>query len=311
MSIYATGGATIEALLQAVDSGRAGTYRISIIDTPSGSTFLSPTTSGIVENPAGSGVYGWSGTAPTTVGQYAIVWDAGTSSAVLGIEDLTITESGAQPVVTSASNLCTLLDVRAALEMPASDQTRNALASQLITIYSHAIMDEVNREFAPITGSVGTPATRRFMVPIGQYRLDLDPYDLQTCSSIVVNPELATATTLAETDQYLMQPVTKPDGVWTSVEFSRLVTSLYTSPTAVRYGYALIDVSGVWGFPSVPEPVRQACILAVTSAMRRDVSAFGMDVDEAVQLATERSSNYGIPPASRRLLNAYRRHVAY
>lgn len=211
----------------------------------------------------------------------------------------------------AAGDLCSLSDVRLALETPTADTSRDALTSALITIYSQAICNDVNREFAPVTGSVGTPTTRRFHVPAGQYRLDLDPYDLQTCSSITVNPELTSPTTLTVTDQYILHPITKPDGVWTSVEFSRLVTSLYTSQTAVRYGYALVDVTGVWGFPAVPVAVKQACVLSVTSAMRRDISAFGMDVEEAMQLATERASNYGIPPAARRLLNSYRRHVVF
>lgn len=211
----------------------------------------------------------------------------------------------------AAGDLCTLSDVRLALEMPASDTSRDTYISALITIYSQAICNEVNREFAPVTGSVGTPTTRRFKVELGQFRVDLDPYDLQTLSSVTLHPEATSPITLTVTDQYQLQPVTKPDGVWTSLEFSHLLTGIFTSQTAVRYGYALVDVSGVWGFPSVPVSVKQACVLAVTSAMRRDINAFGMDMDEAVQLATERSSNYGIPPAARRLLNSYRRHVVF
>lgn len=311
MSIYATGGATIEATLQAINSGNAGTYRISIVDTPSGNYFLSPTTTGIVENPSGSGVYGWSGTAPNTVGQYTIVWDAGTSNAVLAIEDLTITAQGAQPIITSGVNLCSLLDVRLALEMPTSDNTRDALISQLITIYSSAIINEVNREFAPQTGTTQSPTTRRFMLQQGSFRMDLDPYDLNTISSVTVAPEGTSPQTLTVNSDFQLHPVTKPDGVWTSIEFSHLLTSIFTSTTAVRFGYSLVDVAGSWGFPAVPEQVKQACILAVTSAMRRDISAFAMDTDEALQYATERSASYGLPPASRRLLQTYRRHLVF
>lgn len=211
----------------------------------------------------------------------------------------------------AAGDLCSLSDVRLALEMPAADTSRDSLISSLITIYSKAICSEVNREFAPTSGTVGTPTTRRFRVELGQYRIDLEPYDLQTLSSVVLHPESVASVTLTVTDQFQLQPVTKPDGVWTSLQFSNLLTSMFTSQTAVRYGYCLVDVSGVWGFASVPDPVKQACVLTVTSAMRRDVSAFGMDVQEAVELATERSSNYGIPPAARRMLNSYRRHVIY
>ena len=211
----------------------------------------------------------------------------------------------------AAGDLCSRSDVRLALEMPTADTSRDSLIDALITIYSKAICNEVNREFAPVTGSVGTPTTRRFRLELGQYRLDLEPYDCQTISSVTLHPESTAPLTLTVTDQYQGQPVTKPDTVFTSIQFSNLLTGMFTSPTAVRYGYAIVDVAGVWGFASVPEPVKQAAILTVTSAMRRDVSAFAMDVDEAVQLATERIASYGLPPAARRLLNSYRRHVVY
>jgi|GEM_PF-2383858 len=211
----------------------------------------------------------------------------------------------------AAGDLCSRSDVRLALEMPTADTSRDSLIDALISIYSAAIKNEVNREFAPTTGSVGTPTTRRFRLELGQYRMDLEPYDLQTLSSVTLHPESTAPLTMTVTDQFQLQPVTKPDGVWTSIQFSNLLTGMFTSPTAVRFGYALVDVAGVWGFAAVPEAVKQATVLTVTSAMRRDISAFGMDIDEAVQLATERASNYGIPPAARRLLNSYRRHVVY
>lgn len=195
--------------------------------------------------------------------------------------------------------------------MPTSDTTRDAYCSSLISIYSQAIMNDVNREFAPITGSVGTPTTRRFKLEAGSYRLDLDPYDLQTVSTVTLNPEQASPRTLTINDEYMAQPVTNADGVYTSIEFSKYIIGSFVTQTAIRFGYTLVDVSGVWGFPTVPGPVKQACILSVTSAMRRDVSAFALDTDEAVALATERSQSYGIPPAARRLLNNYRRHVVF
>lgn len=211
----------------------------------------------------------------------------------------------------AAVDLCSLSDVRQALEMPASDTTRDALIGTLITVYSQAIMNEVNREFAPVTGSIGTPTTRRFRLELGSYRLDLDPYDLQTVSSVVVAPEGSSPQTLTDVTEFQAQPVTKPDGTYTSIEFSHLLTSIFTSTTAVRFGYCLVDVSGVWGFPSIPVTVKDACILSVTSAMRRDIGAFGLAETDAIQLATERSMSYGLPPAARRMLNSYRRHIVF
>ena len=60
MTIYASPSATIEAALQGAATGLVGTLGVRIIDTPSGATFLARTTTGIVENVAGSGIYIWS-----------------------------------------------------------------------------------------------------------------------------------------------------------------------------------------------------------------------------------------------------------
>ena len=97
MSVYTTQGAQIECVLQAVDSGNTATNRISIIDVSFGGTFLAPTSAGIVENPSGSAVYQWAGTAPATIGRWTIVWDDGTDAGVLAVEDLIVGSSPFAP----------------------------------------------------------------------------------------------------------------------------------------------------------------------------------------------------------------------
>jgi hypothetical protein len=74
-------------------SGLAGTIRISIVDTPNGAVFLHPTTIGIVENPADSGLYHWAGTAPTTNGTYSIIWDRGSNANLIAVEELVVSGS--------------------------------------------------------------------------------------------------------------------------------------------------------------------------------------------------------------------------
>jgi hypothetical protein len=206
-----------------------------------------------------------------------------------------------------ARDLCTVADVRAALETPSADTLRDSLIQTYITIYSEAIINDTDREFAPVS----TAATRRFRLNMGQFVLDLAPYDAASVTSVVLHPESTAPITLTATDQYLFQPISKPDGVFTSLELSRLMTGIYTSATAVRYGFAMVDITGNWGFPSVPVDVKQACILAVTSAMRRDISAFAMNTDDALMLAPDRAATYGLPQATRRLLYPYRRHLVF
>jgi hypothetical protein len=210
-------------------------------------------------------------------------------------------------------DLVTLAEVRAALELPAAETSRDSLISSLITAYSTAIMDEVDREFRPVTGSVGTPTTRRFRMPFAEYRLDLAPYDLASISSVTLHPESTSPITLTPTVQYQGQPVSQPDGVYTSIKFSSLMTGIFTSQTALNFSYVLIDVSGVWGFPSVPEAVKQAAIIAVSSALRRDIAGFDMAFEDGspTSLRPDTAGTFGLPPATRRLLSPYRRAVAY
>ena len=304
MSIYATSGATIEAILQAEETGKVGTYRLSILDTPGSSYWLNPTTSGITESPASSAVYAWTGTAPVTVGTYTVVWDAGTASQVLAVEDLVITSGGVQPVGASGSDLCTLADVRQALELPASDTTRDNLIQSLITDLSRAIMREYDREFAPVTAA----ATRRFQVPAGSLFLDLAPYDLRTVSSLTINPEASGGTALTAITDWQLMPVTSPQGPYQGLRFSNRLTSLHVSQTAQDYGYTLVDIAGAWGFGSVPPDVKRACVIAVQSALRRDLTELAIaGIEEAQMIAPEGPATHAIPAASRRLLAPYRR----
>src|SRR5262245_42547997 len=154
----------------------------------------------------------------------------------------------------AAQDLCTLNDVRQSLELPASDTSRDALISTLITQASDMVMNEYDREFAPATAS----ATRRFRVD--GFLLNLAPYDLRTVSTFTLNPEASPQTLVAGTD-YELLPVGSPSGTFTSVRFSGLLTSLFASQTVFSMGHALCDITGAWGFATVPEGVKRAAAL--------------------------------------------------
>lgn len=97
MALYFSPNSPMEATFDSVYSGGEGQFRISIIDTPTGATILEPTTIGIVEVPAGSGIYSWSGTSPSVTGQYTIYWDDGGSPAeVYATEDLIVSGQPAE-----------------------------------------------------------------------------------------------------------------------------------------------------------------------------------------------------------------------
>lgn len=201
----------------------------------------------------------------------------------------------------AAQDLCSLSDVRAALEIPGTDTSRDSLISTLITAASDAIMAETEREFAPATSS----ATRRFK--IDTWAMSLAPYDLRTVSSFVLHPESSSPLTLTATTDYQLEPVTTDTGTYTSVQFSAYLAALPSSQTAFAFGYALCDITGAWGCATVPTDVNRACVVTVASWMRRDVSALiaASELDIGGGIAPAFPTTMEIPNAAKRLLFPY------
>jgi len=203
----------------------------------------------------------------------------------------------------AAQDLCTLADVRASLEIPVADTSRDTLISTLITAASDAIMNETDREFAPVTAS----ATHRFR--IDGYRISLAPFDLRTVTTMTINPEGASPTVLAANTDYQLQPIGAPSGTYTSVQLSGFLASIYGSATLYAYGYALLDIAGAWGFPAVPTDVNRACVVTVGSWLRKDISALiaSTELDLGGGLAPAFPSTMEIPRAAKELLGSFYR----
>lgn len=306
MSIYAVGGATIEANLFALETGQAGTYRISIKDTPGGSYFLEPTTSGVVESVAGSGLYSWSGTAPVTVGTYSVIWDAGTTAQVLATEDLIVTSSGTQPIPSAGGNLTTRAAVQAFLE--STDSSRDDAIDAAIINASAAITRYCAREFTTTASAARTFAitpTETRGGPLGPYRVDLAPYDLRTVASVHLHyatPEEATLTTA----DYLLLPENGTGSTYTEM-LVRKGADVQSGDRFARFGTAQLRIDGAWGFASVPADVAYACILTVASWLRRDVPALEAGLDDPRMMLPDQPMGRRIPGAALALLSHYRR----
>lgn len=104
-NLYVSPGSPFEATLDSIYTGGvtgAPTFRISVIDTPTGDYYLEPTSDGVYEKPEGSGIYAWAGTAPTTTGQYTIYWDDGGDPAeIYAVENFIVT---GQPLLNMAES---------------------------------------------------------------------------------------------------------------------------------------------------------------------------------------------------------------
>jgi hypothetical protein len=197
----------------------------------------------------------------------------------------------------TAYDLCTVEDVRVRLQKPTGDVAQDAIIGSLISQASRAIMKYTGREFAP-AGSAGV--VRTFETEIGPDTfLSLAPYDLQTATLVKIDTDV-TGTTLSS-DEYRLFPVSKPDGVYTSIRLQPL-----SSPQVNRVGWRnrQIQITGTWGFPEVPADVNGATAETVALWLRRDVSAFTTtyNLDES---RVERPE--ALPSAVRAMLSSYMR----
>ena len=204
----------------------------------------------------------------------------------------------------AAQDLCSLSDVRAFLELPAGDTGRDTLISNTITPISDAIAHFCQREFVPTAS-----ATRTFRLDVGTLKVDLAPYDLRTASTVSLHPESSSPVTLTANTQYQLQPVTSVNGTYTSIRFASNIANLFQSDSGRFFGYAQFSIAGAWGFSAIPTDVKQAAIIAVASAIRRDIPALDLGdvLAEPRQLTPDRPVNYALPAASLRMLSPYRR----
>jgi hypothetical protein len=93
--IYTRPGDAIEPTLEGAPAGLEGTIGVRIIDAPTDAELVARTTVGIVERPAGSGIYTATLTAPADAGSYLVVWDTGGAAPTFAAEELVVTAAGA------------------------------------------------------------------------------------------------------------------------------------------------------------------------------------------------------------------------
>jgi hypothetical protein len=95
------GATSYTAVAQGFDTGLTGTIAVRVLDNQ-GNTSVTRTTSGIIERPAGSGIYLATLTTPPDVGLYTVVWDDGN---VFAADSLKIGEAAAVPIPPTVGTL--------------------------------------------------------------------------------------------------------------------------------------------------------------------------------------------------------------
>lgn len=190
----------------------------------------------------------------------------------------------------SSSDLCTVQEVRDYLQIPTGDTEQDTVIQALVTRASVAINHHCDRRFLPVE----TAAVKTFEYP-GDGVLSVAPYDIQSVTLVRLDPDLSPPTTLAAT-QYRLFPYPATDGGVYSGLLLRCIR-----------GERLVEVTGTFGWSSIPEHVKQAAIVTVGTWMRRDVAAFST-VFKLDEDAVERPE--ALPSAVRGMLTDFkRRHV--
>lgn len=179
---------------------------------------------------------------------------------------------------------------------------------QGINAASERIMAVAGREF-----KASTTASQRTFSLYGWTKVDVG--DLQTVSSASTSATItdfetgATVRTLASTD-YDALPYNRKS--WQPV-----TTLKFRSQTASALGSGrLLNITGYWGFPSVPEDIKHATMDAVAYWLDRDVEHFRQDLGAGIGEAGQTvfvggtaPTVFPLPPESYRIATSYTRKV--
>lgn len=178
----------------------------------------------------------------------------------------------------SAGDLTTLAKVRQFLGKPADTSTQtgdDALLTALIGQASKAIHSYTGREFAPLS----TASQTRVFSYYGGGRLYFTPYDASTISSVTIDTETDTSTTLTVDEDYFLFPRNAPAGVYEFMELRGCEPGRRTS-ASVNRPWREVTVVGTWGFASVPADVELAANMQVAFLFRNHSTIPGSDTGD-------------------------------
>jgi hypothetical protein len=169
---------------------------------------------------------------------------------------------------------CTLADLKAALRIGTADTQDDAMLENCITASSRFIDGYANRMFWQ-AGS----ATARVFTARDSYFCFCD--DFSTTTGFVLQTDTdgdgTFDTTWASTDVQL-EPLNQIlDGqTWAYYRLRAVGNYLFPTLEANFGEAAMVQVTARWGWPSVPEPVKQACILQSARVYKRYDSPLGV-----------------------------------
>ncbi|MBC7643559.1 MAG: hypothetical protein H7123_00430 [Thermoleophilia bacterium] len=194
------------------------------------------------------------------------------------------------PVTPDPIDLTTLAKVRSFMQHDATVALDNDDEMQrLITRASATIMDYTGREFV----SAATAGTARQFLYYSSpdHVMRTTPFDLRSVTAVTFDPESSSPTALVATDWRLL-PIPSKYGVFNSLYFPR-----HSGNAAGR----IVQVTGTWGWATVPHEVEQACIDTVDHWIKRNLPG-----GEAIPEERDRYGPVLFPTSARMTLRRYR-----
>jgi hypothetical protein len=156
----------------------------------------------------------------------------------------------------------TVAAVRDYLGKESQDGTQDEVIADLIVRYSRAVDN-----FCQVSFAFEGNATKTFAFKGGT--VSFSRYGLSAATDVVLSPENSSSTLTANVD-YILMPLNKENGCYTSMEVSAFSVPSYV--TYDRFGKMFVSVTGDWGMETIPYDLEYAVIRAVAQAIRRDVS---------------------------------------
>lgn len=253
----------------------------------------------VVTAASGDVRYDWVSADVDTAGDYLGWWRVTLPSGrIQETTEFEVEVADHAPTATPA--LCTVADVRQWMQTPPGDITDDRLIEVLINRASRAIRQYTSREFTLETGT--NPRTRT--VDVGGYhrlatREGVPVGDMASAPGTVrvLDSDGGTVSTLTVSTDLVALPTHRES--WEPVTHLRFRPDAQT----LAEDYQL-EVTGSFGWPSVPEDITHACVLAVATWLRRGVQAFGTSYQPEDAAITGPES---LPTGVRAMLAQYRR----
>lgn len=263
MTIYALPGSTSNAVAENAAPGLVGTITFGIRNMD-GTVFSAAATTGIIEVPTATGIYVATRVFPIVEGFYLGVWFDGSNYVTEEIQ-VTFTLPAS---VASGPYLCTLADVKLALGFESDSTQKDAEITDLLPTATVLLEAHSRRNFT----NPGV-STKRLAFNGGFLGLP----DLQAAPSHSIT-RVSDATLLVEESDYFFEPVGGDDyGLYsyasTSVSSASWIANQSASSINRKARRVLVDVTGTWGFATVPELAKRAAVTAIGAWVSKGAAA--------------------------------------